>query len=381
MFIIPRRSLKSGGVIAPTPNITGVSPSSGSIAGGDSIIITGTSLGSASSVTIGGSPASITANTSTSITVTTPAHSAGASDVVVTTAAGSGTDTGAFTFTSGSYVGPADVTGFGSNVIEYWGMRAMDATYAASTGPLADWVRDDAATYTLHCLSTGLPDNAGLASWITGHTAKIVKVYGQKGGVHLLKDTFNTFPFSPPDGIASSGHSGSYPAIQYNGSSDPRVLQGSGLAAHTLPVTLSVALKMIGAANGYLVDIWDAAASTREVCLQLFQDFSVVRVFGGSDNYSFFSSIGTDFFSLSTTFQSTPTMDNNGDQQTAGGTFTPLNIGAGSLVVLGGEKPLQVGFEQPINGKIIEIMLTAGAVSLTNQELLRANQQAAGIVL
>ena len=59
--------------------------------------ITGTNLSGVTGVTIGGTPATLGANTATSIVVTAPAGTAGAKDVVVTTAGGSATSTGGFT--------------------------------------------------------------------------------------------------------------------------------------------------------------------------------------------------------------------------------------------------------------------------------------------
>lgn len=56
--------------------------------GGDSITITGTDLTDALTCTIGGTSASITANTDTTLTFTMPAKTAGDYDVVVTTAGG-----------------------------------------------------------------------------------------------------------------------------------------------------------------------------------------------------------------------------------------------------------------------------------------------------
>jgi uncharacterized repeat protein (TIGR01451 family) len=78
--------------------VTSLSPPSGSDAGGQSVTISGTSLSGAVSVLFGGVAAAITANTPTSITVTTPSHAAGAVDVVVHTAGGGATAAGAFTF-------------------------------------------------------------------------------------------------------------------------------------------------------------------------------------------------------------------------------------------------------------------------------------------
>lgn len=71
----------------PTPTMTSLSAASGCV--GTSLTITGTNLSSASSVTIGGTAATITANTATSITVTVGSGTTGT--VSVTTAGGTAT--------------------------------------------------------------------------------------------------------------------------------------------------------------------------------------------------------------------------------------------------------------------------------------------------
>jgi IPT/TIG domain/Autotransporter beta-domain len=82
----------------PTPNISSISPSSGTTAGGTSVTISGANLTGATSVTIGGQPATgVTVNgNGTSITAITPAHAAGAANVAVVTP--SGTGTGLYTY-------------------------------------------------------------------------------------------------------------------------------------------------------------------------------------------------------------------------------------------------------------------------------------------
>lgn len=81
-----------------TPNITGISPAFGGIAGGAAITITGTSFGPAEgAVTIGGNAATVTSWTDTQIVVTAPAHAAGLVSIVVTALFG-GTDTEASGF-------------------------------------------------------------------------------------------------------------------------------------------------------------------------------------------------------------------------------------------------------------------------------------------
>lgn len=71
-------------IATPVPTITTLSSASGCV--GSSLTITGTNLASASSVTIGGTAATITANSATSITVTVGTGATG--NVIVTTAGG-----------------------------------------------------------------------------------------------------------------------------------------------------------------------------------------------------------------------------------------------------------------------------------------------------
>jgi len=90
-----------GGGGTPAPVISSVSPASGTDAGGTSVTIAGTDLNGATAVTFGGNPAtSFTVDDSTQITATTPAGTAGAVDVAVTTPGGDDTSVGAFTYTA-----------------------------------------------------------------------------------------------------------------------------------------------------------------------------------------------------------------------------------------------------------------------------------------
>jgi len=88
------------------PVVTSLSPTTGPIAGGTVVTITGTGFTGATSVTFGGTAAAITAVTATTITVTAPAHTAGTVDVLVTTPSGTSANTAAdnFTYTSGPTV-------------------------------------------------------------------------------------------------------------------------------------------------------------------------------------------------------------------------------------------------------------------------------------
>ncbi|HEY1106672.1 MAG TPA: IPT/TIG domain-containing protein, partial [Agromyces sp.] len=70
------------------PVLTALAPDAGPVAGGTPVTITGTALGGATAVTVDGVPVAFTQVSDTEITFTTPAHAAGAVDVVVTTAGG-----------------------------------------------------------------------------------------------------------------------------------------------------------------------------------------------------------------------------------------------------------------------------------------------------
>jgi hypothetical protein len=84
----------------PAPTVTNVSPSSGTTAGGTSVTITGTGFTGATAVSFGGTAAtSYAVNSSTSITASSPAESAGTVDITVTTPNGTSATSTADQFT------------------------------------------------------------------------------------------------------------------------------------------------------------------------------------------------------------------------------------------------------------------------------------------
>ena len=81
------------------PTISAVNPNTGAITGGTAITITGTNLTGASSVRVGsGYATSVVVVNDTTVTAVTPAGTAGAKNVSVTTAGGIATLTGGFTY-------------------------------------------------------------------------------------------------------------------------------------------------------------------------------------------------------------------------------------------------------------------------------------------
>lgn len=113
-------------VVVVAPVISGISPSSGSTAGGVPVTITGSGFIGATAATVGGvALTNFQVHDDSTITGVTGAHVAGAVDVVVTNPAGSNTDAGAFTYAnpvvtsatpnSGPAAGGTPITIAGSN--------------------------------------------------------------------------------------------------------------------------------------------------------------------------------------------------------------------------------------------------------------------------
>jgi hypothetical protein len=99
-------TLTDGYTYTASPAPTSISPTSGTTSGGTSVTISGTNFASGATVTFGGTAATnVVVVSSTSITATTPAHAAGAVNVVVTNSNGqSGTLTNGYSYTSSATI-------------------------------------------------------------------------------------------------------------------------------------------------------------------------------------------------------------------------------------------------------------------------------------
>lgn len=99
-------NVHDGFTYVTAPTVTGVSPSSGPVAGGTSVTITGTNLLGTTTVDFGSVPAdesTVTVDPSgASLTVTSPAGTAGTVDVTVTTPGGTSALSTVDQFTYGS---------------------------------------------------------------------------------------------------------------------------------------------------------------------------------------------------------------------------------------------------------------------------------------
>ena len=86
------------------PTITALSPNNGTTAGGTSVTINGANFQNGATVNFGGTPVAVTFNSSSQLTVTSPAHATGAVSVSVTNP-----DTGAVTKTNAFFYAPPPV--------------------------------------------------------------------------------------------------------------------------------------------------------------------------------------------------------------------------------------------------------------------------------
>lgn len=82
----------------PAPTVTSLSVTTGPITGATVTVISGTNLGGVTSATLGGLAVTRGTNTSTSLSITTPASTVGAKDLVLTNPNGTITVAGAFTY-------------------------------------------------------------------------------------------------------------------------------------------------------------------------------------------------------------------------------------------------------------------------------------------
>ena len=123
--------------------------------GGQSIVATGTNLTVATAVTIGGNSATITGNTSTTVTFTLPAHASGAVTVTVTTPGGT---SGTLPFT---YWNPTLITGIDSYFDSELGVTGAS--------PVTAWADQGAAAMNL--TASGSPTQvAGTFGTVKGIT-------------------------------------------------------------------------------------------------------------------------------------------------------------------------------------------------------------------
>jgi len=207
------------------PSLSSLNFTLGDTAGGGlSIIATGTNLSSASAVTIGGNSATITGNTSTTVTFTLPAHASGSVNVTVTTAGGT---SNALSF---EYWTPSQVTGGviwydaergvtqSSNNVSQWadqgggGVNASQSTgaqkpvWTASVFGSLHSLRFTRANSSLLTLTAQTVGTIGAVTYRAG--IKSTDATGTAGGAAGVDAANNLFGGSSGGGTANCGMGG-----------------------------------------------------------------------------------------------------------------------------------------------------------------------------
>jgi hypothetical protein len=176
-------SLTNGFTYVVKPTVTSVSPSSGVVAGGTAVTITGTNFVSGATVTFGSAAATnVVVVSSTSITATTPAGTAGAVTVTVTVNGQSGSLTNGYTYVgtptvtsvspnNGPVAGGTAVTITGTNfatgaTVTFGGAAATNVVVVSSTSITATTPAGTAGAVTVTVTNIG-SQSGGLANGFT----------------------------------------------------------------------------------------------------------------------------------------------------------------------------------------------------------------------
>jgi endonuclease/exonuclease/phosphatase family metal-dependent hydrolase len=131
--VILPKSNGSGG--NPAPTVSSITPNSGPTTGGTSVTISGANFMNGASVTLGGTSATGVAVNGTTITLTTPSHAAGTTNVVVTNPDNqSATLASGFTFTAPPLPPPPA----GASTIVIWASDVPNSTVYGSFSKVYD---------------------------------------------------------------------------------------------------------------------------------------------------------------------------------------------------------------------------------------------------
>ncbi|GGN37318.1 hypothetical protein GCM10012285_11980 [Streptomyces kronopolitis] len=160
-------------VAVAAPVLTGITPSSGPTAGGNTVILTGTNLSNATSVKFGATPAAVVSNTATQVVVIAPAGVVSSVGVSVTTAGGTSN------LLVYSYVAPAPVLTTisptagplgGGNTVTLNGTNLSGAT-SVKFGNNPATVLSNTASQLVVSAPTGAPSTVNVTVTTTGGTS------------------------------------------------------------------------------------------------------------------------------------------------------------------------------------------------------------------
>ncbi len=209
-------SLTNGFTYAVVPAVTSVSPNSGPVAGGTAVTITGTNFAAGATVTFGTAAATnVVVVSSTSITATTPAGSAGAVTVKVTVGGQSGSLASGFT-----YIGTPTVTGVAPNTGSTLGGTAVTITGTNFAAGATVALGIAAATNVVVASSTSITATTPAGS--VGAVTVTITNLGNQSGSLAAAFTYSTAAPTAPGSLSAidAGPAPTVAAVQgyYNSS-------------------------------------------------------------------------------------------------------------------------------------------------------------------
>jgi len=247
-------TLTNGYTYTASPAPTSISPTSGTTSGGTPVTISGTNFASGATVTFGATAATnVVVVSSTTITATTPAHAAGAVNVVVTNSNGqSGTLTNGYTYTSSGTItfvqaasGPSSIQATNTSVVTAYlhpqtagNLNIVAVGWADTTSSISSVVDSKGNIYTRAVgptTNTGVQQSIYYAKNIAGGANKVKVTFNQAAAypdVRILEYS-GLDPTSPLDVTAAAAGSGTNASSgSATTTSANELIFGAGATAH-----------------------------------------------------------------------------------------------------------------------------------------------------
>jgi hypothetical protein len=271
----------------PAPTVSGISPTSGTTAGGTPVTITGTGFLAGATVSLGGTAATgVTVVSSTSITATAPAHAAGAVNVVVAnTDSQSGTRPSGYTYTSSGGGGTIAFVQVKSGTAKTGASLAVAYPVAQTAGNMnvvAVMWGDTTSTVSsvtdsqknTYVLAVGPATASGLSSALY-YAANII------GGSNTVTVTFNTTAAWPNVNV-----------MEYSGLSTSNPLDvtsagtGAGTTANSGSATTTSASELIVGAGNPVTTFTAAGSGFTSRVINSFGGISEDKIVNATGSYN-----------------------------------------------------------------------------------------------
>ena len=272
---------KASGGGTPAPTLISLNTATGSTAGGTVVIATGTNLTGASAVSVGGNPAtSVSALDATHVQFTTPAGSAGAASITVTTPGGTSSPlAGAFTYVV--VVAPV-LESIGADIgIAAGGTKQTLRGYNFSSGTISVTFNGVAATSIvivndskLTCLTPAGSASETQVDVVVSNSAGSSTLaasyeYGAVTGTTQATQDFSGSTYPPLTNDTSGGGTNSIIAMPYSRGTTTKCVQSSSNGTTSACVDIAIANNTpLNAAHGQFVQ-YDMAIESATIALIL----------------------------------------------------------------------------------------------------------------